>query len=384
MSFPLNAFQDLSLEMSLVLSVLIGIGFGFMLERGGFGSSRILAGIFYGRDWRVLKVMFSAIVTAMLGLYALQGLGLVVMEQVAFRPTYLGGQVVGGLLLGIGFVTAGYCPGTSVVGLVSGKIDALLVLVGVFLGIGFFEEMFSSFAAVRDWGSMGRIGLSDWLGVPTGVVVLAVAAMALMAFSVVGWFERRSSRARLTFTTMSSATALVVGGVLVAMVQFMGPGEARAMTRPTDARAMGTAPEQLAAWVVEGRSDFLVLDLRPEGSQPELPGSWTVAAAVLLDQRQCPELPLDRPLLVVDLDGDGMAQEVTANLRTRGHQATFLDGGVGGWKARVLSEEGIAVEAASYRMMMEGSSPILDGAAPPPMPTKRAAPVKKKSKKGGC
>ncbi|MBC8403658.1 MAG: YeeE/YedE family protein, partial [Planctomycetes bacterium] len=113
MNFPFNAFTEMGIDATLLVSLFIGIGFGFMLEKGGFGSSKVLAGIFYGKDWRVLKVMFTAIVTAMLGLYASQGLGLVNMDLINFRPTFLGGQIVGGLLLGAGFVTAGYCPGTS-------------------------------------------------------------------------------------------------------------------------------------------------------------------------------------------------------------------------------------------------------------------------------
>ena len=121
MNFPLNAFHNFGIDGTLLISLLIGIGFGFSLERGGFGSSKILSGIFYGRDWRVLKVMFTAIVVAMLGLFLTDGAGFLVMDQVAYRSTYIWSQIVGGLILGVGFVTAGYCPGTSIVGAGSGK-----------------------------------------------------------------------------------------------------------------------------------------------------------------------------------------------------------------------------------------------------------------------
>jgi hypothetical protein len=71
-------------------------------------------------------------------------------------PTFLWSQIAGGLLLGIGFVMAGYCPGTSVVGAVSGKLDAIFVLLGLFVGILFFEEIYSSLAGFYESAYLGE------------------------------------------------------------------------------------------------------------------------------------------------------------------------------------------------------------------------------------
>ena len=111
-------------EVSLILAAVIGVGFGFFLERAGFGSSRKLAAQFYFTDMAVFKVMFSAIVTAMLGLFYLSWAGLVDISMVYVSPTYLLPQLIGGLVLGLGFIVGGYCPGTSVVGMSTGRLDA--------------------------------------------------------------------------------------------------------------------------------------------------------------------------------------------------------------------------------------------------------------------
>jgi hypothetical protein len=386
MNFPFNAFNEIGLDATLLLSLLIGFGFGFMLENGGFGSSKILAGIFYGKDWRVLKVMFSAIVTAMLGLYAVQGMGWIAMDQIAFRPTYLGGQIVGGLLLGFGFVTAGYCPGTSVVGIVSGKMDAVFAMIGMLLGIGIFEEAYSSFVGIRDWGDMGVVSLSDWMGISNGYIVLMVVAMAVAAFSVVGFFERKGTKQALPKRAFASVGATVVGAFLVAVVQFAGPGDARAMGGvEAGASAPSLQAPELASLCVEGRGDYLLVDLRIAGSDIELPGAWNVGAGTLTNQRICPDLPDDRRLILVDGSDDGLAREVASDLRRRGLDAVVLNGGAEAWQEEVLAENASAPAAQSYRMMMFGGSPILDGAAPPPLPKKNAAPPSRKGKKdGGC
>jgi hypothetical protein len=385
MNFPFNAFHEVGVDAALLISLLIGFGFGFMLENGGFGSSKILAGIFYGKDWRVLKVMFSAIVTAMLGLYAVQGMGWIAMDQIAFRPTYLGGQVVGGLLLGFGFVTAGYCPGTSVVGIVSGKLDAVFAMFGMLIGIGVFEEAFSVFAGVRDWGDMGIVSLSDWMGISNGFIVLMVAAMAIGAFSVVGYFERKAKREVLPQRAYASVGVTVMGAALVAAIQFGGPGDARAMgVVEVNASAPSMEAVELAGLAVEGRSDYLIMDLRNADSIAiELPGAWNVDSATLINQRTCPDLPSDRRLILVDDNDLGKAREVAFALRSKGLDAVVLEGGASAWDSQVLQETGMAAAAQSYRMMMNGKSPILDGAAPPPVPKKNAAPPTRKGKKGG-
>ena len=139
--FPLSFATD---DLRLLTAIAIGFGFGFVLERAGFGNARKLAGQFYLNDMTVFKVMFTAILVAMVGLYGLASLGMVDMSMVWINPTFIPAQAVGGFLLGIGFIMSGLCPGTSVVSMVSGRIDGWVTFVGIFLGI-------SLFALTVDW-----------------------------------------------------------------------------------------------------------------------------------------------------------------------------------------------------------------------------------------
>lgn len=191
MQGPLSSVLELSHPLEMTLSVLVGIGFGFALERGGFGRADNLAAQFYGRDMRVLRVMFSAIVTAMVGLYLLDVAGILPVFSIGVMDTFLGGQIAGGLLLGAGFIIGGYCPGTSIVAAVSGKIDAMLFVGGIALGSGVYTLAGAPLAALADSGAKGRVLLHEWLHLPSGVVVFAVALAAVGAFTLAGKIESR-------------------------------------------------------------------------------------------------------------------------------------------------------------------------------------------------
>ena len=131
---------------------------------------------------RVFKVMFSAIVTAMLGVFYLSVIGYVDLSLVYISDTYLLPQIVGGLLLGFGFVIGGYCPGTSVVASSTGRYDGMVYVAGVFFGVFIFGEMFPFFEEFFYSTNMGKVTLPGLLNLPYGVVVFAVVIMALAGF----------------------------------------------------------------------------------------------------------------------------------------------------------------------------------------------------------
>jgi len=191
MSAPFYKFGYFNDEFSLVLALVIGIGFGFFLERAGFGSGRKLAAQFYFTDMTVLKVMFTAILTAMLGIYYLSVVGFMDLSLVFLNPTYLVPQIVGGLVLGVGFVIGGYCPGTSCVSAATGKIDGMVFLAGILAGIFVFGELFPLLEGFYNSTPMGQITLPKLLGVPYGVIVLAVVLMAVGAFVAAEWGEKK-------------------------------------------------------------------------------------------------------------------------------------------------------------------------------------------------
>jgi len=175
-------FASFSLGVYLTLAVVLGFFFGFFLERAGFSSAMKLTAQFYFKDFSVLKVMFTAIVVAMLGIAYLALIGWLDMSQVFIPPTFVWPQIVGGLLLGAGFIVGGYCPGTSVAAAAVGKLDALFFIGGIFIGIFLFGAGVPHFAAFNDSGSMGALTLPALLNVNSALIVLAVALIALGAF----------------------------------------------------------------------------------------------------------------------------------------------------------------------------------------------------------
>ncbi|MEJ2502118.1 MAG: YeeE/YedE thiosulfate transporter family protein [Gemmatimonadota bacterium] len=180
--FPLVFAND---EVRLLTAVVLGFLFGFSLERGGFGNARKLAGQFYFHDMTVFKVMFTAILVAMVGLYTLAGLGWVDMARMWINPTFMWAQVVGGFLLGIGFIMSGLCPGTSVVSAASGRWDGVVTIAGIFIGTAVFTvavDLFPALDALYHAGDMGVSVLPELLALPTLPFVLAVVLVAGAAF----------------------------------------------------------------------------------------------------------------------------------------------------------------------------------------------------------
>ncbi len=124
MPFPLPLETLLGKPLMYLVFGTIGFFFGFVLENAGFGNSRKLAAQFYFHDMTVLKVMFGAIVTAMVLIFITVGLGILDFNQLWVNPTYLASAIVGGLIMGVGFIVGGYCPGTSLVAMATPRSTA--------------------------------------------------------------------------------------------------------------------------------------------------------------------------------------------------------------------------------------------------------------------
>ena len=178
-------------EMSLILAFVLGTGFGFFLERAGFGSARKLAAQFYLYDMSVFKVMFTAIVTAMLGVTYLAWLGWLDLSLVYLVPTHLTPQIVGGLVLGVGFVIGGYCPGTSVASLATGRVDGFVYAFGIGAGTLVYAEVFPWIKGFVNSNDMGQVTLPEVFNLPWGLLVFAVVLIAVAGFSAATFVERR-------------------------------------------------------------------------------------------------------------------------------------------------------------------------------------------------
>jgi hypothetical protein len=187
---PLSVNEIISPDTNFVLAFVIGIAFGFVLEQCGFSSSRKLAGLFYGYDMVVLKVFFTGGITAMLGLLFFSLFGWVDLNLVYVNPTFLVSALLGGVVMGAGFITGGFCPGTSFCGAAIGKIDAMVFIGGLFIGVGIFAFGYPLFESLYKTTNMGSPKISTMLGLSDGVFALILVIIALGMFYAAEWIEK--------------------------------------------------------------------------------------------------------------------------------------------------------------------------------------------------
>lgn len=187
--FELGAF---GVDASLLVALGIGLVFGWFLERGGMGDARKLAAQFYFTDMAVFKILFTAVVTAMLGVFWLTRLGVLEPALVYVPPTFLLPHLAGGLVFGVGFVMGGLCPGTSCVAVSSGRWDGLAVLGGMLFGILVFGEAFPLVEGFYSTTPAGTITLPEVLRLPYPLVVVVVTLGAIAMFRGAEALEARA------------------------------------------------------------------------------------------------------------------------------------------------------------------------------------------------
>jgi uncharacterized membrane protein YedE/YeeE len=190
---PLFEFGAIGERGALVTAVLIGLAFGWCLERAGMGSARKLTAQFYLRDLTVFRLMFSAIVTAMLGAFWLARVGILDLSRVYVPETFIFPQLVGGLVFGVGFAIGGLCPGTSCVAAVTGRLDGMLLVAGMFTGVLTTGLAFRPLAHFYEMTARGAFTLPQLFHVPYGVAVALVVGVALVGFHIAEKLEARAN-----------------------------------------------------------------------------------------------------------------------------------------------------------------------------------------------
>ncbi|HEY5140095.1 MAG TPA: YeeE/YedE thiosulfate transporter family protein, partial [Methylococcales bacterium] len=154
----------ISNEFNLIIALIAGIGFGFVLEQAGFSSTKKLVGLFYGYDFTVLKVFFTAGITAMIGVLLLGHWGLLDLSLIYINPTFLWSALLGGAIMGVGFIIGGFCPGTGVCAAAIGKLDGMAFVFGTGLGVLAFAEGYPMFEKIYLSEAWGGVLMSDMLG----------------------------------------------------------------------------------------------------------------------------------------------------------------------------------------------------------------------------
>ena len=188
---PIQFNYQIPEGLILLFALLTGIVFGMFLEKAGFGNARKLVQQFYFSDMSMFKVLFSAIVTAMVGIYWLSYFGLLDITQIYINGTYLWPQIIGGIVFGFGFVICGLCPGTSCVAAFTGKLDGLAVIAGMFAGLILFGETESFLNRAINFSSIGDISLYELFNINYGLLTFLITMIALVAFWFVGRVEQQ-------------------------------------------------------------------------------------------------------------------------------------------------------------------------------------------------
>ena len=176
----------ISNEMNLIIALFLGMGFGFILEQAGFSSTKKLVGLFYGYDFTMIRVFMTAAITALIGVLYMDYFGWIDRTELFVVPTYLGATITGGALMGLGFLAAGFCPGTSFLAAAIGKIDGMVFIGGAFLGILFFGEIFPLISDFYYANYLGHITVEESFGIAPDWFALIFAVIAVVVFYVLG------------------------------------------------------------------------------------------------------------------------------------------------------------------------------------------------------
>ena len=376
MNFPLQSFLAVSTSnpWTYIVFGLIGFAFGFTLEMSGFGNSRKLAAQFYFTDLTVLKVMFTAIITAMVLTFGAVGLGILNFNQVWVNPTYLASGILGGLIMGVGFIVGGFCPTTSLAAASTGKVDGMFFVLGGFFGAFLFSETEKYF---DNWytnaGYYGRLTLDQVFHLPIGVVVLLVVLMALFMFWGAEQLERIFGKKDLSKEPklrLAGAGALLVFALAVVWIgspsldqKYSKLTFTRTETIPglngadpivntstytadqmLEKRLVQIAPAELFKTVYNQNINLIMLDVRPESDY----NLYHLNGAI--------NVPPDKlPAIIPDLLTEPPANSVFVLMSNEETAATkawkqlsassvpnvyILEGGVNSWIAFFGKEEG--------------------------------------------
>jgi hypothetical protein len=191
---PLIPNGIIPIEWDSIIAILIGVVFGFVLEASGFSSSRKLAGVFYGYDFAVLKVFFTAALVAVIGIYYMDYLGYMDVSQLYVHPTYLWGAIIGGVIMGAGFVAGGFCPGTSLCAVAIGKIDAYVYVAGIMIGVFIFSELFPLLEPIYNGYFYGNLTLQDSFGVNPYWFIFIFSIIAIVAFVISDMVRKKQKK----------------------------------------------------------------------------------------------------------------------------------------------------------------------------------------------
>lgn len=371
---PLIPHGIINPELTLFFALIVGIGFGYVLEQAGFSSAKKLAGVFYGYDFVVLRVFFTAGITAMTGLLFFNYLGWVDMTMVFINPTFLYSAITGGVIMGFGFIMGGYCPGTSIVAAVTGKIDAMLFIIGMFAGIFLFGHFYDLFEPLYNSHFLGNIFVYDSLGMSRSWFALILVITALLAFAITQLIEDKINKTSPEKIRTRPSYVLPAMLLIVSMIVFLFlPVERK--SRPGE-----RAPDVLLAEIHDektyvsthrviheiknGHNNLVLIDVRDKAEYDRftLPGAVSIRPDAIPDRQWRTLFKKDQRDKV--FFGNGNSKAVMAYLAASraGYERIYLmDGGLNAMFGELFADEQIP-DTTAYDLQNRSTARFLNSA----------------------
>jgi rhodanese-related sulfurtransferase/uncharacterized membrane protein YedE/YeeE len=350
---PLIPQGFVNADLNLFFAFIIGLGFGYVLEQAGFSSSRKLAGVFYGYDFVVLQVFFTAAITAMTGLLFFGYLGWIDWNLLYVNPTYLWSAIVGGAIMGFGFILGGFCPGTSLTAAVIGKIDAMVFIGGMFIGIFIFGEFYDDFQPLYTGAFLGNVFVYESLGISRDTFAMLLIVVALAAFAITQRIEDSVNKtpdyeknARPSYLIPSAV--IIAGGLFLLFL----PAQPRSnwhevspekiLTTMSNQQHL-TGIDEVAYSLVNGKDrPILLIDVRSEDdfAQFSLPGAINIPLRQILDHRYESVLRTSNKKVILYSNSNTLSTEAWMIATRAGiGELTVLAGGLNGFVQTIFQEE---------------------------------------------
>ncbi len=341
-AFPLPLADLFGHWGSYVVYAIIGVAFGMTLESAGFGNSKLLAAQFYFKDMRVFKVMFTAIIVAMTLVFLSSSLGLLDYNLVWVPPTYLWPGIVGGLIMGVGFIIGGFCPGTSLVGLATGKLDAVVFVFGVLFGIYLFGETVGSYAVFFDSSYMGRFTLPELFNASYGVVVILIVVVALALFvgaeKVEAMVNKRPQQVLPGWSKPAAGALVALAAVAFVIGQPGNEDRWQAIAAENQARLdnreVQISSAELLKYMNDTKIKVLPLDVRDERyfNQFHLQGAVHVPLEKVQEKAKELQFELANTIFVTISNDELAATEAWKILKAESVPNVYiLEGGINSW-----------------------------------------------------
>ena len=389
----------ISNNLNFIVALVIGVLFGAILEQAGFSTSKKLVGLFYGYDFTVLRVFFTAGIVAMIGVMGLEHYGLIDINLVYVNPTFLWSAIVGGIIMGLGFVVGGFCPGTSVCAAAIGKIDAMIFIGGALIGVVIFAEGYPVFEPLYKAANLGSPRFFETLGMSQNIFAFIIVVFGLFAFWFASIVENRVNKVakspiRLTPYYIGIASI----GIIMAASAFIFPERKASLVHSEEdlnfvqSYKLDTmTPDEFAYRLMDEQDDkFQIIDFRPdkEYAKMSLPKSTLFTLDNMFEKEPNKILTLKHKINVFVAD-DELTERKMAIIATElgDKRIKILQGGLNAFKEQILNFKPIENPktldeeyANRFRTKAKEIIPVLI------KNNKSAGPVKKVQKRvvGGC